>query len=345
MAINTLVVDDSSVMRLLVKDILEQDKSIHVIDTAKNGKEAYLKTKELHPDVVVMDMIMGQYDGLYGVKQIMKNSPTPILLLSSIGNTDLSPIIESLNEGAFDYINKPANKSTRLRDIGKDIIYKVKQAAKSDIDKLANQKTASKNIFEHTFEENLPYDIIAIGASTGGPGAVEKVLSKLPRNLAVPVIVAQHMPENFVPSFVNRLNKITPLKVIMGKPGVKIEPGKVIIAPGSRNMIINRNEVGKVVVGFTQKRYKEYNYPSINAVFESVSKVYGKKSIGIILTGMGKDGANGLVEIKNAGGYTIAQDEETSVVYGMPKEAVKSGKVDRIVSIDEIGNFVVSCLS
>lgn len=345
MQINTLVVDDSSVMRLLIKDILEQDSNIKVIDTATNGKEALDKTRRLNPDIVVMDMVMGHYDGLYGVKQIMSAHPTPILLLSSLGNTDMTPIMEALNAGAFDYINKPANRSTRLRDIGQDIIRKVKQGCRVDITKLKDTKKVSENTHTHTFSDDMPYDIVVIGASTGGPTAVEKVLSKLPGNMAVPVVVTQHMPSNFVPSFAQRLNKITPLNVVVGTAGMRLQPKTVIIAPGDKNMIIRRDEHNIPVVAFTSKNYPEYNHPSINAVMESVAEVYGKKSLGVILTGMGRDGAAGLGNIKDAGGFTIAQDEETSVVFGMPKEAIKSGKVDRTVPIQEIGSFIVSCLS
>lgn len=342
--VRVLLVDDSSVMRLLVKDILEEDPQITVVGRATNGKDGAAQNMELKPDVVVMDLIMGQYDGVYGVKEIMATHPTPILLLSSIGNTDFSMVIEALNAGAVDYINKPANHSTRLKDIGKDIIYKVKQVAKSNLD-VATKEKHKENQHQHTFSDDLLYDAIVIGASTGGPTAVETVLSKLPSNLSVPVVVAQHMPENFVPSFVQRLDKIVALKVVFGKIGTALEPGKIIVVPSSRNVIIRRNEINQIVIAPTQKRYEDYNFPSINSVFESAAEVYGKRLIGAVLTGMGKDGTLGIIKIKEKGGYTIAQDEKTSVVFGMPKEAIKTGKVDRVVPINEIGPFMVSCLS
>ena len=344
MAINVLVVDDSAVMRLLVSDILQHSASLKVVDTASNGKEAVRKTLELSPDVVVMDMIMGQYDGLYGVTQIMKQKPTPVLLLSSLGNTDLSPIIEALHAGAFDYINKPAKNNTKIRDIEQKLIRKVILASKADLTKLGHTQI-SANTHHHTFSDNLPYDVVVVGSSTGGPSAIETVIAKLPGNLAIPVLIAQHMPENFIPSFVQRLNKISPLEVVMGKKGMKVFPGLIIIAPGNRNMIVKKNEIGETVISFTFKSFKEFNHPSIDALMESVADVYGKKTIGIILTGMGKDGTRGVKSIKETGGFTIAQDEKTSVVFGMPKEAIKSGKIDSVVPIQEVGNFVVSCLS
>ena len=344
MAIKVLVVDDSSVMRLLISDILQQHDSIKVVGSAPNGKEALKQTIELNPDVVVMDMIMGRFDGLYGVTQIMKQKPTPILLLSSLGNTDLSPILEALHAGAFDYINKPSKNNTKIRDIEEKLIRKVVLASKADLSKLGRQQI-NVNTHYHTFSDNLPFDSVVIGSSTGGPSAIEAVISKFPGNLAIPVLIAQHMPENFVPSFVQRLNKVSPLEVVMGKKDMKILAGSIIIAPGSRNMIARKNEIGEAVIGFTSERFKEFNYPSIDALMESVSDVYNKKTIGIVLTGMGKDGTSGIKKIKENGGFTIAQDEKTSVVFGMPKEAIKSGKIDRIVPIQEVGNFVVSCLS
>ncbi len=344
MAINVLVVDDSAVMRLLVSDILQHSASLKVVDTASNGKEAVKKTIELSPDVVVMDMIMGQYDGLYGVTQIMKQKPTPVLLLSSLGNTDLSPILQALQAGAFDYINKPAKNNTRIRDIEQRLIRKVILASKADLSKLGHTQI-NANTHHHTFSDKLPYDAIIIGSSTGGPSALEAVIAKFPGNLAIPVLIAQHMPENFIPSFVQRLNKLSPLEVVMGKKDMKVSPGLVIIAPGNKNMIVRKNRMGETVISFTGKHFKEFNNPSINALMESAADVYGKKTIGTILTGMGKDGTNGIKKIKEAGGFTIAQDEKTSVVFGMPKEAIKTGKIDSIVPIQEVGNFVVSCLS
>ncbi len=344
MAIKVLVVDDSAVMRLLVSDILQRSASLKVVDTASNGKEAVKKTIELSPDVVVMDMIMGQYDGLYGVTQIMKQKPTPVLLLSSLGNTDLSPILKALHAGAFDYINKPSKNNTKIRDIEQKLIRKVILASKADLSKLGRQQI-NPNTHHHTFSDSLPYDAIVIGSSTGGPSAIETVLAKLPGNLTIPVFIAQHMPENFVPSFVQRLNKISALEVVMGKRDMKAIPGLVIIAPGNKNMIVRKNSTGEIVISFNNKHFKEFNNPSINALMDSVAEVYGKKTIGVILTGMGKDGAHGVKKIKETGGFTIAQDEKTSVVFGMPKEAIKSGKIDSIIPIQEVGNFVVSCLS
>jgi len=342
-AIRVLVADDSSVMRLLISDILNQDKNIKVISKVNNGKEAIESTLENQPDVVVMDMNMGQYDGLYAVENIMRQKPTPIILLSSVGNTDLTPIMKAMKLGAFDYLNKPIRSKVRIMDIGQDLIKKVKVAANANLE-LLGQNGVKTIVAPHTFSNELDYEIIVIGSSTGGPTAVETIIKQLPENLAVPVLVAQHMPDNFIPSFASRLNRLTPLNVEVGKLGTKLQPRHVYVAPGKMNMIVKRR--GKdVVIGSTKRKFKEFNHPSVNALMSSVAKVYGMKSIGVILTGMGRDGTDGITEIKQTGGFTVAQSQETSVVFGMPKEAINSGNIDRVVALNEIGVFLVSSLN
>lgn len=341
--IKVLVADDSSIMRLMITDILNKDKNVDVITTATNGLDAIEKTFDKKPDVVIMDMNMGQYGGLYAVESIMKQRPTPIIMLSAVGNTNLSPIMEAIELGAFDYLNKPAESNIKLKDIGDELLGKIKLAASSNTG-LLGVKELRKSIAPHTFSTELNYEAIVIGASTGGPTAIEKVICQLPENLAVPVLVAQHMPANFIPSFAARLNKLTPLKVEIGKLGTVLKPHHVYVAPGGTNMIVKSIE-GRVEIAFTKRTFTEYNYPSISGLMSSASKVYGKKSIGVVLTGMGRDGTNGITDIKKAGGFTIAQSEKTSVVFGMPKEAIKSGNIDQVVDIDGIGFFLTSSLN
>lgn len=343
--IRILIVDDSLFMRYLTADILKNAGGFDIVDYARDGKEAAEKCCLLKPDVVIMDMLMGEYDGIMGVKLIMEKCPTPIIILSALGSTDMEPIMQALKLGAIDYHHKPDRSSKDIKENDDELINKVKAASNVKLTEyIKNTKDIKENIYQHTFSGNLNYDVIVIGSSTGGPTAVESVLTRLPGNLSVPVLIAQHMPENFVPSFAARLDQLTPLNVSMAKKDDILEPGKVLIAPGSRNMIVRQNENGKVVCDFTAKRYKEFNFPSITGLMLSVAEVYGKRAIGIVLTGMGKDGAEGLKAIIDGGGYTIAQSKETCVVYGMPKEAVEIGAVKKVVPLNEIGQFVVSCL-
>lgn len=342
--IKVLVVDDSTIMRLLVSDILNADSDINVISTANNGKTAIEKTLIDSPDVIVMDMNMGEYDGLYAVEQIMKKKPTPIIMLSAVGNNNLAPIMKALDLGAFDYMNKPAQNNIKLMERKFDLVNLVKAASLANIDNLISTQT-EKLSTPHTFSDELQYEAIAIGSSTGGPTAVEKVLTKLPANLAVPVFIVQHMPENFIPSFVKRLDGLTPLHVQVGAEGMVPKERNVYVAPGGKNMIVKRRRNGEVEIAFTNKIFKEYNGPSVNALMCSVAEVYGERSIGVVLTGMGKDGTKGIVDISKKGGFTIAQSEETCVVFGMPKEAINSGCINRVVALDEIGFFLVNTLS
>lgn len=342
--IKVVVADDSGLMRLIVSDILNSENDIEVIGTAVDGRDAVDKVLKLKPDVLVLDMYMGEYDGSYAVKHILEKQKTPILILSSIGNTNIEPVLEVLGMGAFDYVNKPKDNKARIRQVSDELLVKVRQASKSGtINVVRKSEKANVNQSGHTFKKKLNFEIIVVGASTGGPSAVESLLRNLPKNFPIPVIVAQHMPSNFVPSFVNRLNGIVALDVKMGRIGDEVLPGTVIIAPGSRNMILKKKQ-GKVLIDFTSKRFKEYNYPSINALFLSVEEIYKARAISVILTGMGKDGALGTEAIFNAGGYTIAQNKETSAVYGMPKAIVDRSVAKSVVSLNEIPGFVVSCL-
>lgn len=344
--IKVLVVDDSGLMRLIISDILNNEPGIRVVDKAENGKVAVEKVNKLKPDVVLLDMNMGEYDGLYAVENILKRHQIPIIILSAVGNSNLTPILEALKLGAFDYLNKPEKNRAAVREISNEIVRKVKAAAKSNKKLLtANNANIKVNNNKHTFGNNRNFDIIVIGASTGGPTAIEQIITKLPENLPIPLIIAQHMPANFVTSFADRLDALTPLDVKVGRKDEPVTAGKIIIAHGSNNMIIKRNELGRVVIDYTDDKYKEFNNPSINALMISVSEVYGKRSIGVILTGMGKDGADGLQAIYKEGGYTIGQNEATSVVYGMPREVAKRNVIKNSIPIQEMAGFMVSCLS
>lgn len=335
-----LIVDDSAFMRLLVSDLLSEGTEMEVIGTAINGLEAVQKTISLSPDVVLLDLHMAEYDGLYAVKEIMEKCPTPILILSSVGNTDLEPVFDALKNGAVDYMNKPDRNKSKMREIQSSLISKIKSTARAKPTSLP--QTISKTKFQPRRKKSN-YDIIAIGASTGGPSAIERIISNLPADFDIPILICQHMPVAFIPPFVNRLNTLTPLNVVSGALNMLPSAGSITFCPGHANLILKRHE-NRVVIDFTDKKYPEYNNPSINAMMESVAEMYGKSSVGVILTGMGKDGVNGMKAIKNAGGFTIAQNMESSVIYGMPKAAVQQKVVDISLDIKEISGYLINNL-
>ncbi|QHT67723.1 chemotaxis-specific protein-glutamate methyltransferase CheB [Rhodocytophaga rosea] len=341
--IKVLLIEDSGLMRLIISDILRTDKDIEIVDTAENGKDGVEKTLKHTPDVVVTDLVMPYYDGVYAVKHIMKQKPTPIVVLSSLGKAD--PIVfDALKEGAVDFIDKPKEKViSNIRDVNHVLIEAVKAAQKANVMALPKQDKTITHV--HTFDTQLNYDVIAMGASTGGPGAVEKVIDKLPANLSIPVVIAQHMPERFLESFAKRLDILTPLKVKLAEKGELLTGGTVYIVPGNSNTKVGRDAfTGKITFSFTKREFREFNYPSVDCLFLSIAETYASKAIGVILTGMGKDGTEGMKAIYEAGGYTIAQDEASSVVYGMPKSALESGVIKKSVPIYDISSFIIGCL-
>lgn len=341
--IRTMLIDDSAFMRKVISDIIHSDESIELVGVAPNGKQCLQMVEELNPDVVITDMVMPDYDGMYVVNSLMEKKPLPIILLSSLEKTD-SRIFDALRHGAFEFIDKPANLS-ELKIHDYRLLELIKQASRTDITVLKARQLAQKNIATHSFNEVLHYQIVVLGASTGGPGAIEFIINNLPANLKVPVVIVQHMPHRFLESFTQRINEQSHLTVKLASKGETLKDEVIYIAPGEVNLRIENNIVtGKPMFTYTEKKYEEFNYPSIDCLFESVADTYGGASIGVILTGMGKDGAVGLKKIKEKGGYTIAQDEKSSVVYGMPKAAFEYGAATQVVSLKQIPGFIVSCL-
>jgi len=342
--IKVLIADDSGLMRLIISDILKSVDGITVVGTANDGKEAVAKVKTLQPDVLILDMYMGEYDGIYAVRNILKDRNLPIIILSSIGNTNLDPIMEALNLGAFDYLNKPKDNNARIREVGAILVKKIQSAyAEGNKRVVANRIQVKSNQNIHTFGD-LNFDVIVIGASTGGPSALENVILGLPSNIPVPILIAQHMPANFVHSFVDRINKITPLNVKIGKKGDLVLPGTVVIAPGDHNMSLRKGLHG-IEIDYDPKVYKEFDKPSVDALFLSAAKVYKEKTIAVVLTGMGKDGADGASKISEQGGFVFVQNKETSTVFGMPKAVVDKGVARNQVPLNQISGFLVSCLA
>jgi two-component system chemotaxis response regulator CheB len=337
--IRTLLIDDSGFMRIMLADLLRRDGNIEIVATAANGYEGVEKVKALKPDVVITDMVMPQFDGLYVVQQLMKEMPLPIILLSSLDRTD-PKIFDALKEGAFDFIDKPHEREV-LQGYA-SLAAMVREASLTDYVNLSHQRTR-RNTSVHEFESQLNYDIIAIGASTGGPSAVELIVTNLPSNLAVPVVIAQHMPERFIRSFAARLNEQTGMSVSVACEGEPLLQRHIYLAPGTANMRLELK--GSLPsVKYVDDHYKEFNHPSIDCLFESVAAVYGSRAIGAILTGMGRDGAHGLALIQQAGGLTLSQDRDSCVVYGMPRVAFETGAARHQIALSEIPNFIISAL-
>ena len=328
--IKTLLIEDSAFMRILLSDLLREDGRIDVIASAANGFDGVVKARELKPDVIITNMIMPQYDGLYVVTTLTKEMSVPIIVLSALHHSD-PKIYSALEQGAFMFLSKPAKFEIdagygRLRNV-------VYEASVRD------NVSASPNAIA-TPRKNKQFDIIALGVSTGGPKTIEYIVQNLPEYIDVPVLVAQHMPDLFIESLANRLNETSSRRVTVLQDGEVMLPNHIYFAPGTSNIRVVRDERHKPVITFVNDIYKEFNNPSVDCLFESIAEVYGSRALAVILTGMGKDGVAGLQKIKECGGVTIAQDETSSVVYGMPRAAFESGAARYKLSIQEIPEFI-----
>ena len=327
-------------MRKALTHILKSDASIEVADTAEDGEKALQTIKQIHPDVVLLDIEMPVMDGLAALAHIMAECPTPVLMLSALNKRDSTIAVTSLNYGAVDFIAKPSGViSYDIDTLSREIITKVKIAADVNVRKFDLHHAKDLYLRPRSKAVKRKKNIV-IGASTGGPRAVGIVLSGLPHDISSSVIIVQHMNQEFVPSFVERLKVQSPLSISMAKRGEVLDPGQVLVAPGGyHTMIIKDGQVRKI--SLRKKVSPQAVFPSIDYTMESAAKAYGEETLGVLLTGIGSDGAKGLKTIKEAGGSTIAEDESTCVVFGMPKAAIEMNCVDEIVPLPHIAQAIL----
>jgi two-component system chemotaxis response regulator CheB len=336
--IKVLVVDDSAVMRKLISDILEGDPQIEVMGTAGNGADAIKMVRTLHPDVVTMDIEMPKMDGLTALQHIMKEHPLPVIMVSAMDKRQADITMKALDIGAVDFISKTSG--TLSLDIEKRqmmLISKVKMAADIIIPK--REETDTEPISIPKFSGKKGNWLIVIGASTGGPKAIPEVLSRLPRNLPAAILIVQHMPKAFTRSFAERLNWTTSLEVREAEEGDRISRGLVLLAPGNLHM-----EVSGKKIHLSDEPPINNVRPSVDVLMMTAAKRYKSKCLGVLLTGMGSDGALGMKDIKKYGGRTIAQNEETCIVYGMPKMAVNMNAVDTVAPLHKIAKDIISAV-
>jgi len=331
--IRVLVVDDSAFMRILISDMLNSEPGIEVVGVAKDGFEAIEKTKSLSPDVITMDVEMPRMNGLEALKRIMEEKFTPVVMLSGITAKNADITVEALANGAFDFVLKPSGTlSLDIDKVREELIAKIKSAYSAYYyDKVfwePHEYVAEPGMAEPGRRSRK---VVVIGASTGGPKSLVAIFSALPP-IPAGILVVQHMPPHFTRSLAGRLDKHSELQVREAVEGDEIRDGKALVAPGDFHMTVNND--GRIHLN----RGPRVNAirPSVDVTMKSVAMTYGCDSLGVLLTGMGKDGAEGMKAIKEHGGKTIACDERTSIIFGMPREAIKLGCVDRILPLDEI---------
>ncbi|MCX5720180.1 MAG: chemotaxis response regulator protein-glutamate methylesterase [Nitrospirae bacterium] len=335
--IKVLVVDDSAYSRQTIKKMLETDKDIEVVGIASDGIDATAKAIRLKPDLITLDLEMPEMDGFSFLRWLMKERPTPVIIVSSY--SDSKTVFKALELGAADFIAKPTKKaSVEFQNIWKDLLRKVKGIRDFRMDKLSsNLRLLGKESTEKASSEesNVDLDVVAIGASTGGPAALQIVLTRLPSDFHAGIVISQHMPKGFTASLAERLNGISNVHIKEAKEGDEVEEGKVLVCPGGYHMIFHRRGQGIVTTIKEPKNTDKY-VPSVDIMMSSISENFGPRAIGVILTGMGNDGITGMLEIKKRGGYTIAESEDTAVVFGMPSEAINKGAAMKVLPISEI---------
>ncbi len=339
MAKKVLIVDDSALIRKQLGELL--DKAGYDIGFAKNGKEAVEFALSVDFDCITMDINMPVMDGLSAVKEIMRLKPTPILMISSLTQDDADITLEALEAGAIDYVPKPGTLTLNIEEAKKEILEKVKYACSIPKNRLLIRKAAvKKKISLSKKEVKLPEiteKLVLIGASTGGPRLIETITTSLPADYPYGVCVVQHMPESFIPNFVKRLDRISDIKVVEAKTGEIVTGGKVIIAKGGKHMHFMKKASGKLAVKLVDNYSNRFFVPSVDEMFLSAAEVFdATKILAVELTGIGDDGAEGMVVLRKKGAYTIAESEETAVVYGMPKEAYERGGAVKKLPFPEI---------
>ncbi|MCU1301201.1 MAG: response regulator receiver modulated CheB methylesterase [Candidatus Sulfotelmatobacter sp.] len=333
--VRVLVVDDSALMRKLIPQMLEADSSIEVVGTAMDGTFCLKKIEELQPHVVTLDLQMPGMNGIDTLKEIMRRNPLPVIVVSSHSTEGASVTLKALGLGAFDFVTKPRDASTHMAETATELIAKIKAAAGGKVVRpgtLAGAPARPEKISAAKFDPP-PSKLVAIGISTGGPQALEFLLAQLPPDFPGSIVAVQHMPEGFTEMFARRLDEVCSLRVKEAQSGDPLQAGRVLICPGSRHIKVKRMAKGDVVVLSDEERVNGHR-PSVDVLFRSVAAEYGSHAVAALMTGMGDDGAEGLGAVKKAGGITIAQSEESCVVFGMPKAAIERGYAMRVVALD-----------
>lgn len=343
--IRVLNVDDSALMRQVLASLLAKDPEIEVIGSAPDPYVAREKIKALNPDVITLDVEMPRMDGITFLEKLMRGHPMPVVMVSSLTEAGCQTTLRALELGAVDFITKPKiDLREGMDEVAQDLIAKVKAAACAKVKPDAvGAKRETKPLTAGSAMIKTTDTIIAIGSSTGGTEAVKEVLEVLPPNTP-PVLITQHMPERFTKTWADRMNGLCRISVKEAEDGDSVLPGHALVAPGGYHMALERSGA-RYTVRINQDPPVNRHRPSVDVLFASVARYAGANAVGVILTGMGGDGAKELLTMKQAGAFTIAQDEASCVVFGMPKEAIKLGGVDKVLPLGDIAGAILTHVS
>ena len=344
--VRVLVVDDSALMRKLIPQILERDGSIKVVGTAMDGAFGLRKIQELKPHVVTLDLEMPRMDGIAMLREIMRRYRLPVIVFSAHSREGAQATLKALALGAFDFVTKPSNAASGdLHQIAQELAIKIKTAAISGFPKMMPEipPARSKSPVHKGKCDRPPTRVVAVGISTGGPNALEYMLSKIPLDFAGCFLVAQHMPEGFTEMLAKRLDESSMIKVREAHSGDALVAGQALICPGNRHLSVRRTGTGHMAVVSESARVNGHR-PSADVLFRSVAKEFGGQAIALLMTGMGDDGVEAIRTVKEAGGLTLAQDSNSCVVDSMPRSAIERGYVTRVLELEALSDFLyVQC--
>jgi two-component system chemotaxis response regulator CheB len=334
-------------MRQVLRRIISEEHGMEVAGTARDGEDAVAKARELRPDVITMDINMPKLDGISALQMIVEEKICPVVMVSSLTQQGAVTTFECLELGAFDFVAKPdGTVSANMGAVAADLISRVRAAASSGVvhrihrnraRRLANRERVATPA--PRWEASGPVGV-AIGISTGGPATLSEVLPLLPPDLPASVFLVQHMPSTFLSAFARRLNEANPMKVVEGRAGMAVEPGTCYVAPGGLHLCPYRKGSGEIVLR-TPSQPGTLFIPSVSVMMRAVLETYGPRTVGVLMTGIGDDGADQMVAIRNAGGATIAESEETAVVFGMPREAIERGGAEIVAPHYEVARHII----
>jgi two-component system chemotaxis response regulator CheB len=349
MIVKVLIVDDSAFMRNALSNMLGSDPEIKVIGTARDGVEAVDKVALLKPDLVTMDVEMPRMDGIEALRLIMDKTPVPVIMVSSLTTEGAQVTLDALDHGAVDFIPKNLSElSINIVKIKAMLIDKVKQIARSGIGRkrriTAPSRSAAPKIIPLRATGERRVSVVAIGTSTGGPRAIQEIIPRLPKEFPVPIVIAQHMPPNFTKPFAERLNQLSQITVKEAEEGEVLKAGVALIAPGRGHMKVSRLRGLETVVSISENREEFIYRPSVDYLMQSIAEFFPGRALGVILTGMGSDGVKGLTALKQSGGRVFAQNEETCVVYGMPRAVVDAGIADKVLAVEEMAGEIINAV-
>jgi two-component system chemotaxis response regulator CheB len=338
-AVKVLVVDDSALMRKLIPQILQTDSSIRVVGTAIDGAFALKKIEELQPNVVTLDLEMPGMSGMQTLVEITRRYKLPVIVVSSHTTQGASATFRALALGAFDFVAKPQDASAHMQQVTEELINKIKAAAHADSPGLTRSLPLEFRKAEKPRRRSKgpTTKIIALGISTGGPNALQYLLSQLPGDFPGSILIVQHMPEGFTDMFARRLDECCAIEVKEAQSGDILIPGRALLCPGNRHMKVRRMPLGDMAVLSDDPRVNGHR-PSADVLFRSVAEEFGPKVLAVLMTGMGDDGAEGMGAVKAAGGMTIAQSKESCTVFGMPRAAIERGHAIRVVPLEALAN-------